>query len=233
MIPVKKLLTEGNSANEVYNRENASNSAYAIMSESKIKSIIKFPNKEKQRSLSNKNQNTNKSKNNKEDQTHQIILTEENSEGIKDTAKIDDVYILNKFFKFINLASYPYNRPIAKKIKIIFRVFWENRTEFLLHNKSSNNYVDVKDDEDFDLAEESRGPIYALRKNISKEKFTNKVYYERFKRRVMSQLENEMTFKPEMNTSENQSHINTAVCNKRKKLKMEDAYEYQKKKKER
>lgn len=210
--------------------------------QNRMRSIIKSASKEKQRSVSSNNNRKHpnalaakdnfKSNLNKKELTNPNILTE-NSDGIKDANKkgdykIDDVYIINKFFKLIELKNYTYNRITAKKIKIIFRMFLENRTEHLISNKLHN----IKDDEDSDLAQESHA-AYKIRDNKPIEKFKNKFYYERFKQRVINQLENEMTFKPELNTSTNQSNINNVVSNKRKKLKMEDAYEYQKKKKER
>lgn len=229
-IPVTKFFSDDKNQKEYLasgNTDLLSNSNNN-KTENRFRSIIKSVSKEKkQRSLSNKNAKQEKNNYN------QNLLTEENSEGIKEAGKktiekIDDIYIINKFFKFLDLKNYHYKRIFAKKIKIIFRLFLENRTEFLLYNKLHN----VKDNEDSDL-EGVNVTAHKQKEPVAGENNNNKIYYERFKKRVMSQLENEMTFKPEHNTSANQSNIHTVVSNKRNKLKMEDAYEYQKKKKER
>ena len=230
-IPVNKFFSNEKETKENNNRDNPNN-LITNPTESRFRNLMKSTSKEKQRSLSNKNNKSIKNYNNK-DQTHQNILTEENSEGIKNLEKkgeekIDDVYIINKFFKSIELKNYPYNRIIAKKIKLIFKSFSENRTEFLLNNKING----IKEDEDSDYTEQSNA-AYKKKQTVPIEKLKNKLYYEKFKQRVMNQLENEMTFKPELNTSTNHSNIVTVVSNKRRNLKMEDAYDYQKKKRER
>ena len=222
-----------NEKNAKENYKNKINNQELNSNQIRFRNIKKPASKEKQRSLSSKNKQRKFPASEKKEQAHQNILTEANSEGIKEASKktaekIDDVYIINKYLTFVDLKNYSYNRSTAKKIKNIFRLFLENRTEFLVYNKIHN----IKEDEDSDLSQESHA-AYNKMESLPTEKLKNKFYYERFKQRVMSQLENEMTFKPELNTSENQSNINNAVSNKRNKLKMEDAYEYRRKKKER
>jgi len=175
-------------------------------------------NKKLSRSKSNKNKKKSNSKenninNNNNGERENNLTKKENKEYI------NDIYITNKFLKDINLDKYPYNRVTVKKIKLIFRNFFDNRKKYLSESKA--NY---KKDINKMLTTENENenePQYFKNKNP--------VYYNELKNKIFNQYKNELTFKPD-NTSQtyNQSHL----TEKRKTLKMEDAYQYQKKKKE-
>lgn len=172
--------------------------------------------------------NNKKSKlNNEEDQFKSIEKNE-----------IDDLTIMKKVLKFVELEKYHYNRPIAKKIKFIFKDFLRNRQEYLNNHrtitKSSRLQTLKTIEESGNKSGKNKNTIN--KDNNSKDNHSNrKFFYDRYKQRVINQLENEMTFKPENHTTHpslNHSNFNKLLTEKRKKLKMEDAYEYQKKKKE-
>jgi len=208
----------------------------------KAKNKITSVNKEIQRSISNKNKrNAGVSDRKENNYLNTDINDDKNSKKIgnleinknhsQKNEHINDLYLINKFFQFINLESYPYNRIIAKKIKAIFSPFLENLSNFLNY-KRLNNIKDSESDSEPDLSLKSL-PAYNKKPIISNDKMKNEIYYKKYKERIINQLDNEMTFKPEINTSENLSNLNNNNTQKGKKLKMEDAYEYHRKKKER
>ncbi len=184
--------------------------------EAKTRNKSQSRSKEK-RSQSNKNRNILGPSNLKENIENKNNMNEgkdiKNKNNLNKKINID-IYLINKFFKFINLKNYPYTMPIAKKLKIIFQLFLENRKQHVLYLRSNNIY----EDEDTQLCQESHA-AYKIKENKPKEKFKNKYYYERFQKRIINCLENEMTFKPEnLNTSGNNSKNNIVLSNKIRKV---------------
>jgi hypothetical protein len=106
----------------------------------------------------------------------------------------------------------------------------ENSTEHDLLIKSiKNTYTHNKSE----IAEQ-RNVANGKKDANASEKAKNKFYYDNYKERILNQLENDFAFKPEViNATETQSNIvNTMVSARRRNMKMEDAYDYQKKKRE-
>lgn len=119
---------------------------------------------------------------------------------------------------------------MAKKIKTIFLNLSENRANFMKsHNKhktienlptesdfNSDNQIFLSKSQEKSNKKNINFNLDSINSNIYKNK--NEIYYTKFKNRVINQFHNDVTFK--------------SKTKKRQKLKMEDAYEYQRKKKE-
>jgi len=203
----RSLEKETNLNNNSYKSKNSENKNYNRTDKNRIKSILET-----------------EVKNNMETDKDQI----------QNCKIINDNNIINQFFPFIDLKNFHYSKSIiCKKIKFIFRTFCENKRE----NNENNKIKHSKN------VEEKSAKIFGDRnfendknKFFSKNRINNKVYYEKYKKRVVSQIENELTLNEILNTSENRcnSHDKNNKFDLKTKriIKMEDAYNYQIKKKE-
>jgi hypothetical protein len=131
--------------------------------------------------------------------------------------------------KNIDIDKYPYNKTTVKKIKLIFRNLFDNRKKYI----SENQALTKKDMYNF-LTTENTNNTNNAKYNVSEKKNNylknkNSVYYNDLRNKIINQYRNEITFKPE-NLSQTYNH--SYLTEKRRKLKMEDAYQYQKRKRE-
>lgn len=187
------------------------------------------------------NLNSANEKNKNEIKTNSTAKKNKNPQTQKSAIKlnqeeINDSYIISHCFKIFHFKNNSYSRTTAKKLKIIFRTFLENLIEHELLMKSiKNKNIALKNNEN-NFAEEETNAAYKKKElnQIATEKTKNKFYYDKYKQRVLNQLEAEYSSKPEViNTTETQSNIiNTMVSARRRNLKMEDVYGYQRKKRE-
>lgn len=124
---------------------------------------------------------------------------------------------------------------MAKKIKTIFINLSENRANFMKNHKKYKTIENLPTESDFNSDNKmflsksqeksnktnNKFNLDSINSNSNKNK--NEIYYNKFKNRVINQFHNDVTFK---------SKTKKSKTKKRQKLKMEDAYEYQRKKKE-
>lgn len=111
-------------------------------------------------------------------------------------------------------------------------MFFKNLIEHELLMKSIN--ITNKDKINDKLEQKSLAAYKVKGQLNAKEDAKKKFYYDKYKQRVLNELENDKALKAELiNTTETQSNIvNTMVSARRRNLKMEDAYDYQRKKRE-